>query len=165
MKVNCNLYLQKMLILELGNTNNWQEIYTRSVSANFITETTYHPIEEFNIPFLITARFMAFRVTSNTSKPYYRYGGLIKQKFRAGMIEGGVADITFNNSKRLYLNQITLLELKQFGAETALSFTPPYYFEQINLTAWEYTGPVTDTIDNSLSAIQSDVSYIKSKVQ
>jgi hypothetical protein len=101
-----------MLILELGNSNNWDLVYTRSVSANFITETNYYPIEEFDIPFLTTVRFMAFQVTSSTAKPYYKYGGLIKQKFRAGMIVGGGVDITFNNSKKLYLNQITLVELK-----------------------------------------------------
>ncbi|HEY9703501.1 MAG TPA: hypothetical protein V6C58_13710 [Allocoleopsis sp.] len=89
----------------------------------------------------------------------------IKQKFRAGMLPGGGADIAQNNLYRLYLKQITLVELKQYGAETALIYFPPYYFEQVSIKVWEYTGPIIETVDNSLNAIQSDVTTIKNILQ
>jgi hypothetical protein len=150
-----------MLTLELGNSSNWNLIYEQSATAVKLTDTSYTPIPEIPIPFLLNARFMAFSVTSAGLPSYYRYAGQIRQKFRAGMMSGGGQDIELNNAYRLYLKQINLVELKQYGAETALIYYPPYYFEQVSLSVWEYTGSIIETVDNSLNAIQSDVRAIK----
>lgn len=154
-----------MLILELGNYNHWESVYDHSVTATMVSNSSYLPIPEITIPFLTTARFMAFSVSSNNLESYYKYGGLIKQKFRAGMIVGGGQDITFNSAFKLYLNQISLVELSQYGSESSLIYVPPYYFQNVRLMAWQYTGPITETVDNSLNLIQSDLTVIKNILQ
>jgi hypothetical protein len=84
----------------------------------------------------------------------------VHQKILTGLLVGGSPE-TVIGSKRIWLKQISLLIFPQLASTYTLGFHIPYWLRDISLIVWEYTGPINDSTDQKLTAIQSDLATLQ----
>lgn len=132
-----------MAELQLANENNWRNIWNESFTATPVANNPdrYVPFPELDLPILLQSNIIAVNAYSTTASPYWKFAGLVKQKLQLGLTVGGGADAVGVKIRKIWLNQITLIEFDKLSDTFAVSFKIPYWIDQINLTVWEYTGP------------------------
>lgn len=157
-----------MTKLQLANENNWQNIWSESFQAEPVANNLarYRPIEEISVPVLFNRNVIAVYAVSSTAKPRWKFAGLLKQKLQLGLIVGGLPDAVGVKIRKIWLNQVTLIEFENLADSYAVSFDIPYWLEQISLTVWQYTGPQapedvlhTDLLQDIKSKVDDIASY------
>ena len=154
------------LILQLGNSNNWESHYSTSYAADKITVNShdiYAPILEIVLPITFDKNILAVHVSSSTAKPSWRFAGYASQKIRTGLLVGGAHE-SLSARRSLWLNEITLLFFDQLASTYTLSINPPKWFRDINIYTWQYTGSATDSTQELLLSIQSVQNEILSQL-
>jgi hypothetical protein len=151
-------------ILQLQNGANWSSIWSYSASAasapNARPGSTL-PIPKITVPFLLENNIVAISATSQNARATWNFAGRVAKKISTGIVTGGLPDATVSDRGVLLLNRINLFRFTRLTATYALEIEPPYYFKDINLTLWIYTGVDSDTTSEQLNRIEFAVDEIR----
>lgn len=153
------------LIVDLTNQANWLQVYDQSHEVTNRTSISYTPMPPIEIPFLFDRRILSVKTTSEAAKPYWKYAGLLTQRFRIG--SGGtntLLPIADFSRRKLHLNRTELIIFPQYTENYELLLDPPYWFEDLRLTIWEYTGPEANSTDELVELTRIDVLRVEAKV-
>lgn len=147
-------------LADLKNDNNWQQVYQDSKTVTYDAVGGYSPLPAFEIPITFDKLIIAVRTLSAGAKYSWRFSGVLTQRMQLG---GGatplpVASLSYN---RLRINRSHLLHFPNYNTDYELLFEPYYWIKNINLTIWEYVGPLTEYV---LEAIKNDLSQIETKI-
>lgn len=153
-------------VLQLGNSANWQQLYSTSVNAVSLGagSVLFAPIETILVPILIESHIIAVSVTSANAKDTWYFGGLISQKINLGLTVGGLPDSDGVQKSKLYLNRLTLLILPKLTSSYAVEVEIPKWFRQVSLIIWQYIGIETDTTEDIIQSVKNDLQSIESKI-
>lgn len=137
------------LVLQLGNSANWQQLYSTSVNAVSLgAGSAFAPIGTILVPILIESHIIAVSVTCANAKDTWYFGGLISQKINLGLTVGGLPDSDGVQKSKLYLNGLTLLILPKLTSSYAVEVEVPQWFRQVSLIIWQYVGTISDTTED-----------------
>lgn len=148
---------------DLGNSANWEFVLSRSASATVLSPGQHVPIPKIEIPILLDKPCIAVRIDSVSAKPSWRFAGDLYQEIRLGILVGGQPD-AIATRRRAWLNQMCLFVLPLWSTTYQLSYLPPKWFADVQISLWEYVG--TDPIDGlaDTSAIAAQLTQIEQKL-
>lgn len=150
-------------ILQLQNGSNWTSIWSYSAQAASAPDARLGStlaIPPVTVPFLLENNIIAIAVTSPSAPSTWRFGGRLAKKISTGIVTGGLPDTTVSDRKTLLVNRINLLRFTRLTDTYALEIEPPYYFKDIALNLWIYTGVDSDTTSEQLNRIEFAVDEI-----
>lgn len=132
---------------QLANQQNWEYLWGESFQAQKVPNSfdRYYSIPEIEVPVLLESNVIAVYASSLTAAPHWKFAGLVKQKLQLGLTVGGGQDGYGVKVRKIWLNQITLIEFRNLADSFSISIKVPYWLEQIQLMVWQYIGPVTTT--------------------
>lgn len=146
-------------ILDLGNSANWDAIWSQAASG-----TTTRPIDPVTVPFLIEQHIIAVLVSSSAIKPTWKWGGYLSKRIRLGLTVGGLPDTDSVNKRKLFVNRVQLFIFPQLSPDYGLEVEFPKWFTSVNLNVWAYTGSIGDTTEQKIEQLQVTVDEINAKL-
>jgi hypothetical protein len=145
--------------LQLYPDQNWEQIYSASWQSVILDDRYHRPIPAQLIPIVPEGGNLACYAESQTAKDHWTYAGSFQQVYQAPTFSGGKLHAT--RGGRVWLDQTTLIELPDRGSSYQLKFFPPRHLEDVSIILWQYTGPVTDSIEVALARLQADIADLK----
>lgn len=152
------------LILQLGNKENWSDIYFSTVNAYQISGDRYAPIPKIVVPVQLESHVLAVYISCNPPKPSWYFGGWLNQKVFTGLLVGGIPDAENVQRRKIWLNKITLIRLEKLSDFYSISFDVPKWFQSVSIQVWEYVGPIADSTEQLINDLKQDVLRIEGKV-
>lgn len=155
------------LILDLGNSANWQQVDARSLAVTEEEEFRYRPIPGFTVGHLFTSRVTAIATAAppGTYKPHWWYAGRVVRVADLGFSPMlGAAIPTELGFQPAQLNAAKLLI---WGGEVEtyrLKFQPPWWLRRLDFEVFEYTGPVSREEIEQLQVVQINQLRIEAKI-
>lgn len=155
-----------MEILALGNSSNWESLGNYSAQAPPVpgNPNAWQPIPEFPIPLIIDSRIIAVVAESTSAKPTWHFAGFLFQKVHLGITVGGSFDSDATQARKIFLDRISLLTFRNLAPTYSLTFKPPYWFQDVRISIWKYTGVDTTIELNQLANIQLKLTSIETKI-
>lgn len=147
-------------ILELLNGNNFSLQYTNSIPATSITvngKNLYARLTEVIIPVIFDKPVVLLNVS--TSVPVgkiWEYAGRCKQ------ITPTALGDSLTEEKPLFLNKRNLIFFSEISTNYSISYLPPRWFTDVDITIYQYNGIDTTDIKNHLNRIESKIDDISS---
>jgi hypothetical protein len=150
------------LTYDLNNSDNWDLAYSETVTAQGVPGASdrYLPIQEIEVPILLYSQVIAVFCQSSQASPRWRLGGLMNLKIATGILTGSAVDTYPFEKKRIWLNQITLFTLPVLTPEYALSFDIPYWLRDIQISVFQYTGPIVDPLADKVDSIDANLTQL-----
>lgn len=147
---------------EFANGANWQQVWSGNFTASGVPgySDRHYRIPEIVVPILLEQFVLAVYCTSSTNPGWWHSGGLMNVKFPTGILTGGVGETHPSERYRIWLDQITSFEIPKMAANYELSFNAPYWLDQLSISVYEYTGPVHDSTETQLNALQTDLTTL-----
>jgi hypothetical protein len=137
----------------LTDSNNWVLAYSTQKAAAQDATGAYFPISTISVPILLDSFFLAIRTDSQEKKATWKYGGSAAYYLPTGIGIGGVTESRFGEVRYLSLGEFTLCSVPKLANEFELRIFPPYYFRDISVSVWMYTGAGEPTIEGKLDKI------------
>lgn len=152
--------------LDLANAANWEQFYFGSRTAEFIDALHFRPLPEIGVDggTLRSARIIASFATSANAKPTWKAAGWLFQKIRVGVTVGGNLDAVAESRRTVLLNKIQLHFWREEISSYGLDFFTFRWLQQLNLTLWEYTGPIIDLTQEAVDLARIDILRTEAKV-
>lgn len=154
-----------MLQFDLQNGNNWEEIYSGTRAITRTGLLSYIPIGEIEIPILVEKSILAFYCESPSALDHWTQGGWLRQKIRLGLTPGGMADGHIHGGRLMLLKKIMLVQFQGLGGSYQISFKPKRHLEDIIFRIWQYTGAMTDSLEEKIDLTRLDVQRIEKKIE
>ncbi|MBD2167125.1 hypothetical protein H6G04_22300 [Calothrix membranacea FACHB-236] len=153
-------------VLQLGNSANWQQLYSTSVNAVQLGGgLAFAPILPITVPVLVESHIIALYVQSANSRETWAFGGFLTQKINLGLTVGGLPETDGVQKYKLYLDRITLLIFPKLTSTYSVEIEVPKWFRQISVILWQYTGPESDTTEDLINEIKNvDLPRIEAKI-
>lgn len=153
-----------MLIADVSNSSLWEPVYNISLVATKTgNANNYYPIPVTNVPILFDSKIVAISATSQKNQNR-KFAGYVNQKVVTGITVAGLPDAEVS-SRRLYLNKINLYVFQKLTSTYSLSVYVPYWFEDIALNFWQFTGTVDDTTEQLIQLTRdTNLNRIEQKV-
>ena len=142
------------LLVELDNAANWLQSDSQSFSGK--------PIADYVPPYLFEKHILAIFVSNLEPDQSWRFGGFLSQKIRLGV--GPLLGAESVSSRKLWLRRTQLFIFPRLTTTYSLNFAFPYWFNQVNLTIWEYWGPEADTVTNAIGLTHNSVLRVENKI-
>jgi len=138
-------------LLQLGNTANWQLLFSSSYEAIVFTtdEGAYvaAPIPDIEVPVILDKFILAVRITTSVPpKSDWNFAGKVKQKLFTGITIDG-QDATRVKTQPLFLNQLNLVMFEKISASYSISIKVPKWFTNAVVSIWQYTGVDSDSVE------------------
>lgn len=136
---------------------SWEQIYSAHYRAAIVTSQKMRPIVPQDIPIVPESHLLAVYAASDTALDHWTAAGSFQQIYPSA---------TFSNQKllagryRLFLNQTTLLELPNRGASYQLRYFIPRWFEDIKITIWQYSGPISNTLAEAIAQLRRQIAAL-----
>lgn len=153
--------------MSFGNHDNWSLFYHSNYVASFIPNTNrFYSMPEKPIPVLIQYPLIAVLVKTHVDHPdTWKYAGKIKQYLRSNITYSNVTSRAILKEYPLTLDEINLIFLEQLSLpDSAITYIPPKWFFQSELTIWQYTENIAVTIDDKIAEIMAIAQNIDTKV-
>lgn len=147
------------LLLQLGNSQNWEQVYNRTWSAQIVPGgKQFVPISKQTLPILADRRILVAGTTSIDAQPNWQTGGwltpkLYVQGLTLPFIEANV------NSFRLPLSDYRLMILPDLSHSYRLEFRVPKWLKSVELDIWQYIGDEKDSTDELIKQIAPQWGY------
>ncbi|MDZ8228295.1 hypothetical protein [Nostoc sp. ChiVER01] len=153
-------------ILQLGNADNWEQIYHTTVAAVTLNSKIHNPIPEITIPLLLETHILAVYVTTDIPEGRkWNFAGFLNQKFELGLTVGGTPEADELSRRKLWLNRIKLVVFPRLTATYSITFGVPEWFKNVNVTVWQYVGADYDSVEQFLTSdIQPALARIEQKI-
>jgi hypothetical protein len=156
-----------VLTPNFADPNNWAVIGEKEWIKVFNTDgITLGEIGEVVFPFILEYQTLAAVVRCLAPDPpeTWNYGGKAIFKTQTGITDGAISDGVVA-AKSLYLNQINLISLPNWGNNFTCGFFPPKWFNRVELTFWGYTGEGLPNNATKLDYIGVQVDAIRTAVE
>ena len=144
---------------EFNNSASWN---LKSTATKKAVETKQGaiPIPPFFLGTSFSSRFLAVGISVKAFQDTWRHGGYIWQvtnkSFSLPPTQKIIGSIT-----RLVINQITLVELPEYGESYQLIYAPPRWYCDVTIKVWEYIGKVSDTVPDSFITLKDKINSIE----
>lgn len=155
------------IIYDFSNQNNWSLTWSGvKIAPDAPNESLnkYFPIEDFAIPIQFSSPIISIYLISNTDPGRWIRGGWAKQKITTGITGGGSPD-AYTQTIPLKLRQINICQFQKITTNFAVVISIPYWLRHIDITVWEYTGEITDTIEDKLieccDVLETDIAQVR----
>lgn len=155
-----------MITYQFSNTNNWQQI----AAANLVAENVeplalrkFYPIPDYVIPVQVESPILAIYPFSATAERNWKYAGTAYQRIFTGIRAGGAA-ASWVNSRKFYLDQVSILQFEKISSTYEVVIRVPYWIRQLTFILLEYIGPVIDPKEIKLDQINQKASEILEKI-
>lgn len=137
---------------------NWDPIWILSQEVAPLNglDEGYEPYPELVCPLLLNSDLIAIYADNPQGKDSWKSAGYAFQTVRSGLAVGGQND-AITAKLWVRLKTVNLLRLPWKISGWQLSFTPNYWHKQIDLQAWEYTGELPTTEQQTLEILQDDI--------
>lgn len=150
-------------ILQLGNPDNWQQVYEASFNAAPAPNGRYYPINPVVMPVLLSSPIVALAAFSLDAAPRWRLGYWARQYIVTngfGAIEGA--------TQKAFLNRFMIARYRMLAPQYQLRLEIPYWLRSIDITIWEYSSTVGDStealITEQAELTRVDLLRIESKI-
>ena len=146
-------------ILELSNSQNWENIYNTTVSAVQVPLAgggfLQSPIPEIIVPLLLEKQILAVLINTNVpdGRKWY-FGGFLYQRFQLGLVVGGNPDASNISRRRIQLGKVQLVTFTKLTNTYSLAISVPPWFPSASIIIWEYTGIDYDSIELAVNRIE-----------
>jgi hypothetical protein len=133
-------------VVELANSNNWENVYDYSVTAEIDNDYPI-PLPPVTLPIFLESDIIAVYVnTAIPSGKRWKWGGSVEQIFN-GLTIG---NITSNGEPRnLWINKLTTIFFPSITAQYSLRVAIPRWFYNFYLEVYRYRG-IDDTDERIL---------------
>ncbi len=141
-------------VLLLQSQGSWVQVYNEYRAADVVVDRSFTPIPAFELGFLFESHILAVRCLSNSAKPTWRFAGKLDQRFQLGT--GGAASplpVVNASSRTVRLNKSALVQFQHLTSNYQLVFEPAHWLKDVQLTVWEYRGPVSDTTEEKIDLV------------
>jgi hypothetical protein len=152
--------------LQLSNPANWGTPYQTSRQANpYGTSGLFFPIPPFQIPIQFESPILAISAENQDARAWWILGCRVRQLFDVSSGPLEVASV----QRRVLLNRGgTLIQFPRYAPQYRLEVEIPRWHKEMSLTIWEYIGPITDTVEQSVleqaDLIRVDLLRIETKI-
>lgn len=143
--------------LELGNSANWDLVWTESFTGQVITPTFTNPIPEISVPVIFDKHVLAVGIQTDVPEgKQWFWGGYLYQKFQLGLIIGSNPNSDTISRRSLDVNTENLIIFPKYLPTYAVTIRLPKWFKDTTtqVTIWEYIGIDVDSVDAELSEIK-----------
>lgn len=131
-----------VLTPNFADPNNWAVIGEKQWTKVFNPDGfSIAEIGEVVFPFILECQTLAATVhcIAPIPKETWNYAGKAIFKTQTGITDGATSDGVVA-TKTLFLNQVNLIFLPNYGNNYTCGFFPPKWFNTVELTLWGYTG-------------------------
>lgn len=152
-------------LVDLQSQGNWVQVFNESRRGVQVTDTDFAPIPAFELGFLFEVHILAVRCLSNSAKPTWRFAGKLDQRFQIGT--GGAASplpVVNASSRTVRLNKSALIQFQHLTSNYQLAFEPAHWLKDVQLTVWEYRGPVSDTTEEKIDLVLDATDRIEERL-
>lgn len=152
---------------EFSNGANWEQVWSGSFTASRPPgfSDRHYRIPEIVVPVLLEGFVLAVYCTSSTNPGWWHSGGLMNVKFPTGILTGGIGETQPSERYRIWLDKITSFEIPKMASSYELSFNAPYWLDQLSISVYQYIGPVNDSTESKLDALEQKLDLILSEIQ
>ncbi len=150
-------------VLNLQVQGNWVKVYDEVRASQVVVDRSSTPIPAFELGVLFESHILAVRCLSDSAKPNWRFAGILSQRFQIGS-GGGVSALPVVNasSRTARLNRSALVQFQHLTSTYQLVFEPAHWLKDIQLTVWEYQGPISDTTEEKIDLVIDATDRIES---
>ncbi|MEM9922505.1 MAG: hypothetical protein AAF915_01905 [Cyanobacteria bacterium P01_D01_bin.50] len=150
--------------LELNKSENWVQIFNKTIVATKVTSTRYAPIPNIKPEINIEQRILAIQITCSNAKDTWNWAGYLSQLNTSISNALGTTSQVIEKRK-LWLNQVNLLMFPEHTLDYRVSLNVPTWFEDVSLKIWKYIASASNVTDNLLLEIrQQELQRIESKI-
>lgn len=152
-------------VLNLQVQSNWEKVYDEYRTTSVSVDRSFVPIPAFELGVLFESHILAVRVLCDSAKPTWRFAGILSQRFQIGS-GGGVSALPVVNasSRTARLNRSALIQFQRLTSNYQLVFEPAHWLKEIQLTVWEYRGPVSDTTIEKIDLVLDATDRIEERL-
>lgn len=139
---------------------NWELVINEIRVADFIGEESHSPIPPFDLGISLTSPYALIVVQTTQGKTTWKYAGEVRQtwNFPKGNPIGTQTSIAQSEPTQLFLNRVQLVELNPNSLQPfRLRYQPPYWFKDVIVFGWKYSGTIENFIKDSLFEIGNKV--------
>ncbi|WP_009632443.1 hypothetical protein [Synechocystis sp. PCC 7509] len=141
-------------VLNLQVQGNWVKVYDEVRTTSVVVDSSFIPIPAFELGVLFESHILAVRCLSDSAKPTWSFAGILSQRFQIGSGGGASALPVVNASSRTArLNKSALVQFQHLTSNYQLVFEPAHWLKDVQLTVWEYRGPVSDTTEEKIDLV------------
>jgi hypothetical protein len=152
------------LILQLGNSSNWESRWMANLSVVYLGGESYKPIPPVTVPIQFESPILAVSANSTKSPARWQLGAWLNQNIQTGLLVGGLPDASAVISRRVFLRRINLIQLPRYAFSYSIDFKIPYWIEDIQLIVHEYVGPIVDSTEQLIQGLQADITRVEQKI-
>ncbi|HEY9653646.1 MAG TPA: hypothetical protein V6C95_23495 [Coleofasciculaceae cyanobacterium] len=159
--------MSDLLDLDLSNSANWNPIHSSSRTVTYLGTTgRYTALTDIDVTggVLLDTPLVATYATSSKRGARWKTAGWLKQRVQTGITVGGQPDADAFDDLRVPLQRLALLIFPRYVHNFQLTFKTGYWFEQLDLNIWAYTGPVNDEILAQIELTRIDLLRVEAKV-
>lgn len=145
------------LIIDPANNTNWQQLYQHKFVTQQLKPRERSIIPATVLPVQAESRILAVKTYSQFARDTWRRGGTLTP-----LIDCGVAGFqqTALSSYSLPCNGARLLTFPKFSTTYTLKFSCPWWFDEIELTIYQYIGTESDSTEDLIRELQTQVQLL-----
>ena len=154
-------------VVDLSNSANWNLSWNNTFEVERIggEGSKYYPFPPIEMPVKLTSHVFAVLATSAKAGRNWKFAGFLNQRIQTGIVVGGSQDAEVIQARRFFLNRISVYLEPALTSTFSLTFNIPYWFQDISIFVWEYTGNRSDTTENLITEVrEQELLRIESKV-
>ncbi|MGG6266304.1 hypothetical protein ACQ4M3_08850 [Leptolyngbya sp. AN03gr2] len=145
------------LIIDPANSTNWRQLYQHKFVTQQIKPRERTIIPATVLPIQAESRILAAKTYSQFAKDTWRKGGTLTPLINCGM--DGFQQ-TALGSYSLPCNGARLLIFPKFSTTYQLKFSCPWWFDEIELTLYEYMGAESNSTEDLIRELQTQVQLL-----
>lgn len=154
--------------MDFGNNLNWDLVLRNSYIAQLAPETRRGFLPIPNKIIEADRYTLAIGVSSTKAKPTWRVGAFVAPRllFSVSSTSEYTGLVRSNDSKPVFLNQLTLVQFQNFGLTPyALEVSFPYWISQLNIEVWKYQGDDdARPLQEQIADVRGDLDRIELKI-
>lgn len=154
-------------VVDLSNSANWNLAWnnTFEVQRTGGEGSRYYPFPPIEMPIALSSHIFAVLATSTKAGRNWKFAGFLNQRIQTGILVGGIQDAEVVQARRFFLNRISIYLEPELTSTYSLTFNIPYWFQDITINVWEYTGERSDTTEKLIKEVrEQELQRIESKV-
>lgn len=117
------------------------EVYAEPGQPTANPNIYWKPIDRQFCPIVISGPVLLISCENKNAKPHWRFGGFLNIFVSTGVVIGDYQ--TFVSGRKIYLNELQLIQLPQISEDFAIAVDVPYWHNHFKITAWDYRGIIT----------------------
>lgn len=120
------------------------------------------PMDDYILPVFPNSHICALRVTSDGARSPRGIGAYLRVTYPVAY-SSNFPEVRAG-SRRLYRGNWQLVELRNRGQGASMILSFPWWIPDLKIECFEYTGPITDSTEQTLVALQADLARIEQKI-